>query len=56
MSKALADLTDEELDKYLAEIARAGEASRVAGGKMPAVIESAAAAAAAEVSSRWGLK
>jgi hypothetical protein len=56
MSKALRDLTAAELDKYCAEIARAGEAARAVGGKVPAVIEHAAAEAAAEVSKRWRLK
>jgi len=54
MSKALKDLADGELDAYCDEIARAGEAARVAGIPVPAVVEHAAAGAASEVSARWG--
>lgn len=54
MSKALKNLTGEELDAYCSEIARAGEAARVVGISVP-VVEHAAAEAAAEVSRReWG--
>lgn len=56
MSKRLEDLTDKQLGEYMDKIAKAGDAARVAGGKLPAVIEHAAEAAAAEFSTRWGLK
>jgi hypothetical protein len=56
MSKRLEDLADKELGKYMDKIARAGEAARVAGGQVPAVVEHAAEDAASEFSARWGLK
>lgn len=56
MSKALKDLTDEALDGYCADIARAAEAAIVVDGPLPAVVEHAAAEAAAEVTRRWEMK
>jgi hypothetical protein len=56
MSKALKDLTDDELADYCAEIADSAKKARIVGGPLPVVIVNASVSAAAEASTRWGLR
>lgn len=55
MSKALKNLTDEELADHMTQIAQAAMETRLLGGPLPADVVSASVSAAAEASTRWGL-